>query len=399
MRKLIIDKFGPVEHAEIEIKRYNLFIGQQSIGKSTIAKIITMLSDRINLIRLLQGDIGSWRQLLDEYSLGAFLVNQNYRINYLVREKSYEASITIARNGIAKSIKVNGAEVTDTGIIAKLLLEAKPIYHKDQLYKQLSYIRTRKDYKNTDILSLLKDSLYVPAERNIVSSVGKLQPVMMLTDSVIEKNLLRFMIESNNAKEYQHEVKIPLLGISYIREDDEDYFVMDGRKTKWPLRIASSGIQSLLPLYIVLNYALKRKEYSSYVIEEPECNLFPDKQVELLKHLLNNISEESMTLTITTHSPYMLSAMNNYLLAGTIVEKYGKAGSNFIKTHFKDLPVLNCTQCSVYSLGMSINEGVYCKSLIDEDSKMIDANTLDEVSFQLSNEFEALDNYILEKER
>lgn len=108
MRKLIIDKFGPVEHAEIEIKKVNLFIGKQSIGKSTIAKLITILTDHINLIMLIDGGHNAWRMLLDEYSLSAYLVNQNYRIEYYVAENQYELQMNIDRNKLSVDGKVKG---------------------------------------------------------------------------------------------------------------------------------------------------------------------------------------------------------------------------------------------------------------------------------------------------
>jgi hypothetical protein len=40
MEKLVIDNFLAIEHAEIEIKKINLFIGPQAQGKSLISKLI-----------------------------------------------------------------------------------------------------------------------------------------------------------------------------------------------------------------------------------------------------------------------------------------------------------------------------------------------------------------------
>ncbi len=41
MAHFIIDNIGPISHTEFELNRVNVFIGPQSIGKSTIAKIIS----------------------------------------------------------------------------------------------------------------------------------------------------------------------------------------------------------------------------------------------------------------------------------------------------------------------------------------------------------------------
>ena len=40
MQKIIIKNFGPVQDAEIEIKKVLVLIGEQASGKSTIAKLI-----------------------------------------------------------------------------------------------------------------------------------------------------------------------------------------------------------------------------------------------------------------------------------------------------------------------------------------------------------------------
>lgn len=164
-----------------------------------------------------------------------------------------------------------------------------------------------------------------------------------------------------------------------------------------PLRVASSGIQSLLPLYIVLKYALAKKEYSSYVIEEPECNLFPDKQIALLNFLVKAVDNELMTLTITTHSPYLLSAMNNYLFAGELIKKYAVKAKDAIKDRLGEYPAINAEELSVYSLGDDINPNkVYCESILDEKSGMISANSLDGISVMMGNDFDKLDEISFE---
>ena len=40
MQRLIVHNVGPIRDADIRLKKVNVFIGPQSSGKSTIAKII-----------------------------------------------------------------------------------------------------------------------------------------------------------------------------------------------------------------------------------------------------------------------------------------------------------------------------------------------------------------------
>lgn len=396
-RQLTIDKFGPVEHVEIVIKKINLFIGQQSVGKSTVAKLITILTDEINLIRLLTGGHPAWKSLLEEYNLNEYLLNQNYKIEYQVLEDKFDLHLLVDKSRLQKTFKLNGEVVDDIEIITKTILQAKTLLHREEFQRQ--FLDLKKN-KVQNVVELIKGSLYIPAERNIVSVINKIQAILLLSESVLPKPLLRFMVELNNAREYCSKREIPLLNISYVWDQGEDYFVIGGRKQQLPLRIASSGIQSLLPLYIVLVYSLDKREYSSYVIEEPECNLFPDKQVDLLKFLLSSMSDDRLTLTITTHSPYLLSAMNNYLFAGHLLKETPGVTKDDIETATNDdIPILDSDNCSVYSLGKDINGGGYCKSLINEEIGMIDTNILDGVSVRLGEQFERIDQLLFNESK
>ena len=42
---MIIKNFGPIENIEIELKKINIFIGEQGVGKSTIAKLYSCMQD------------------------------------------------------------------------------------------------------------------------------------------------------------------------------------------------------------------------------------------------------------------------------------------------------------------------------------------------------------------
>ena len=44
MSRLIINNVGPIKHVDINLNKINVFIGPQSSGKSTIAKIVSFCS-------------------------------------------------------------------------------------------------------------------------------------------------------------------------------------------------------------------------------------------------------------------------------------------------------------------------------------------------------------------
>ena len=53
MERLILKNFGPIPELDIELKKINLFIGEQGVGKSTIAKVLTCVRDLTLLLNIL----------------------------------------------------------------------------------------------------------------------------------------------------------------------------------------------------------------------------------------------------------------------------------------------------------------------------------------------------------
>ena len=402
MKKLYVEQLGPVKNADLLLRDVNLFIGEQSIGKSTLAKLITILTDYISLCRVVIGGQSAWEDQLKAYNLHIYK-DDSYKIIYSIEENDVRLHIEIRPGKLSSSMQKNGKKIINKKRIVAELINLKPIYH-DELWLDAmkdAIGESSEEGKSKDrLIELMNNSLYIPAERIIYSVIDKLMPAFLLAQSTVPMNLLKFMVDLGNAKGTYPQYEIPLLDISYSHESSGDFFVVNENKKKFPLTSASSGVQSALPLLLVLQYAVNNREYSSFVIEEPECNLFPEKQVELLRHILSIVKSDNRTLTITTHSPYLLSAMNNYLYAGTLVKEYGEEIRESVSNVLPESYQLKPGECSVYSLGECINgDGIYCKSLIDEETGMIDYNTLDGVSAMMTNEFDQLEETFIQMKR
>ena len=48
------------------------------------------------------------------------------------------------------------------------------------------------------------------------------------------------------------------------------------------------------------------------VIEEPELNLFPSTQHFLIDWIIKKVRKSNGSIVITTHSPYVLSVVDNF---------------------------------------------------------------------------------------
>lgn len=400
MRKLIIKNFGPVINSELELKAVNLLIGEQSIGKSTIAKLITIMTDIFSLNMVIRYGHKGWSDQLKSYGLDIYS-KDDYHIQYEWFEKEIHLILTITNKEASISLTKGKTSIKDTDKITKTLAGLKPIFHQEQFLSQLKdLVDNAKGAKPKDWISSLQqlvfNSIYIPAERNFFSFFSKALPALNLVRESIPQNLLRFSLEYQNAKSAYNNYDSPLLNVSYEYDGSDDYFTDHSSNQRNRLSYASSGIQSTIPLLLVLQYAVNKREYSSFVIEEPETNLFPDKQVSLLRHILKTVNSNGRTLTITTHSPYLLSALNNSLFAGLLIKKYGEGINKELAEIIDKDCCLTQDECSVYSLGESVNgKDFYCKSVVDPETGMIDSNALDGVSLSLSAEFSKLEDLLL----
>ena len=126
---------------------------------------------------------------------------------------------------------------------------------------------------------------------------------------------------------------------------------------------------------------------NSIYIEEPEAHIFPAAQksiVELISTVYN-ARKDSLQFVITTHSPYILTALNNLLQAGILATDAMEEKIEQISHHVPRSRFLTPDEVAVYSL-----ENGYCKSIIDEETGLIDTNIIDEVSNELAIEFDEL---------
>lgn len=83
-------------------------------------------------------------------------------------------------------------------------------------------------------------------------------------------------------------------------------------------------VQPLLANYRRVRENLFKYHRTNLIIEEPEQNLFPSTQKELAYKLLEYIngSPYDHIMTLTTHSPYILYAINNCILAYLVKNRY-----------------------------------------------------------------------------
>jgi ABC-type ATPase involved in cell division len=323
MSKIKIKNFGPIKEGYqendgwIDIKKVTVFIGNQGSGKSTVAKLISTFTWIEKA--LTRGD----------YDIKWFTSYNRFRKSYCSYHRLENYFFDLNKNDIA-SIEYRGDSYYMKYENGKLIIE---------------------ESKNGDYP--LPQIMYVPAERNFITNVNDVKVLRLTSDSLSE-----FENEFRKSKgEIKGVFPLPINNASVEYDKLKDIVRISGLDYRVRLTEASSGFQSLVPMYLVTHFLAnsvkhqsenanepmsgkerdrfrkyaqaisddpnlsdeqKRITISEYsknfnktafinIVEEPEQNLFPSSQRQMLNSLLefNNMSVGNK-LILTTHSPYII---------------------------------------------------------------------------------------------
>ena len=353
MAKITIKYVGPLKEVSLDIKRINVFMGPQSTGKSTIAKIISQALWAEKNFLIMGKEYDFYNGLLDFHNMDK---------NYFSNPK---------------------AEI----IYESLWTTIQMKYKEGSILPQTVYNKRDKEvYHNSKIE-------YIPAERNFVASIQNIHKYTESYNSTINFLNEWYTAKSSYQERNRFKVELPDLSFTYQYKESEEQDIIQIANNEVNLKSGSSGQQSLLPLLLVAEDVMvstykKRRIISPaeisrikkevpglesvidillsaikddkkniadkgldalcqligyqadygcthLIVEEPEQNLYPSTQRGLVQRLvsyLTNDSERQHTLTLTTHSPYILYALNNCMLAGLVELKNPDAAEKLSDT-------------------------------------------------------------------
>ncbi|GAB3635599.1 hypothetical protein GCM10027422_11890 [Hymenobacter arcticus] len=209
----------------------------------------------------------------------------------------------------------------------------------------------------------------------------------MRDDIGLPKPLLNFANAFFQARDEIYSLEINFLNVEYLRHDNKDYvsFSSHGKQASLQLNETASGIQSVTPLLVLLEHLSRNTEQAqSFIIEEPELNLYPTAQQGLLNWLVEKCTKGDNDLTITTHSPYILSSCN-LLLEAYKVAQLRPDLEDEIAAIVPKACWLNPDEFAAYYVA----DGTV-KPITDERTHLIGGNELDAVSGDISDSFHKL---------
>jgi hypothetical protein len=240
--------------------------------------------------------------------------------------------------------------------------------------------------KETNIYQLAKQGLhrmqssyhFIPAERNIISNLS--DSIMgVLADGIsIPKFILEFGRRFEIARNEIKKIYIDFLNVTYEYSFEIGNKIFISPEQSISLSEAASGLQSVIPLYLVVKHFA---ESDLLVIEEPELNLFPETQKKLVEFIIETCRDKTKRLIITTHSPYILTVLNNLIQAHNVVKERPELEEEVNKITPKER-WLDFDKVGVYYVA----DGTV-KNIMHEKNRIIKAENIDSVSKNLSNEF------------
>ncbi len=340
MSKIKIKNFGAIRNGYTEnggwldIEKVTIFIGNQGSGKSTVAKLISTFTWIEKA--LVRGDYDK-KWFAKKNKLQNNFLGYHRLENYFSNNTDIQTEIEYEGNAFNIKYKDNTLAISE--------IENKE-YHLPQI-------------------------MYVPAERNFISNVKNPKSLKLISSSLIE-----FLTEFENAKNaIKGAISLPINDVTLEYDKLNDILNIKGtdKNNHYKVRLneASSGFQSVVPLYLVSQYLsdmVKQQENTQKsmsgeelerfkksvaaifenenltdeqrsaalsvlsakftktefinIVEEPEQNLFPTSQWQMLKSLLEfNNKSNGNKLIMTTHSPYIINYLTLAVKAYNVSEK------------------------------------------------------------------------------
>ena len=435
--RLIVRNFGPIKFVDLDLRNVNVFIGPQASGKSALAKLYTIFKAPRKFLKNVNNsaikdssNYVSFKDVLDEYNIISFLKPETeiefhselHVLSYKNIHITYEPKL-LKRIWYLEKLKEN-FETNRKEIISEIsalceknmILNISVRLHFMDIIDTKEHLKETKDLENfqnineeelDELIVVIKEieanlstnaCLYIPSERNFVNIIKKASLNLLLNNVPIPKHILSFGAELEKVTPENIDLSFLHENLMYKSINGEDRIFTD-KENNIKLTEAASGIQSVLPILIpILSHSYSFLPYQrSFVIEEPELNLFPLAQYELIK-LLESVRKNATgeddkdykeyedfgtTHTYTTHSPYILSALNNLLYANKIIASKGDK----IKEQVKE--IISVDISPLYFTAYQINNGA-ADSIFDRETGLIKDNYIDAASDKMTDDFDAL---------
>ena len=417
MKRLTIKNIGPLTNVSVDFAKYNLFIGPQVSGKSCILKIVSYCNWVEKRIELSQSpnvylnDSGFWKQLVDYHRLNGF-IKKGFLIKYESSFMSFSISgspekiqysfkwkprnrwqycrpqiayIPAERNIVAVIPNWFDISFSNDNNIQGYMSDWEnarstfPQYNKlDILNLGLSYYYDKEQLRERILINNGAEIAFLNASSGLQSVVPLCGLINYLTFHELHRPRRLSVAqerELNNLQDKLYKEKFTHSNSSIVVGMDDEI----AKTVSEPLaKFFSSYHDEALFSEIVGRFSLT--QHASIYLEEPEENLFPSTQYELVKWMAKQINTtQDNSLCIATHSPYILSSFNNLIQAADCNDP------NVVVSVVGESAAIRFEDINVYA----VDNGT-AKDIKDYDLRLISQTDLDAASDTIASDFSKL---------
>jgi hypothetical protein len=383
---LTVKNFGPIREAHLDLGKVTVLIGPQASGKSVLAKLAAVFSD------VLLNDIEhEFKSKLEAYAIKSFLkdnsavkfnsegfeghlwggnFSQNIKDSSLQRLlDEYKAAREAWRQSLFP--KGGGRLTSDAG--------GRRVHSSTEV-QQLRYA-----WINTglELLKITPQARYLPAERTAISTIANTSSLLSEQNIQIQGFLRTFASDFDTARRRLSSLSIPFLKAKYEYANDLDS-VSFGKGDKIQLSESATGFQSSIPMAVVIENVQREAGQNLFIIEEPELNLYPTTQKRLVEYLVAKCTKGNNRLIVTTHSPYILTALDNCIQADNVLKNNPEAKAEV------DALVPPESQIAFEDVAAYFVADGTARSIMNTENRLIDSNALDHISEELGEIFDRL---------
>lgn len=427
MTRLYIRNIGPIREIDLELKPVMVFIGPQSSGKSTLAKIISFCSwlekDAVSRqsvsyvdMEFVKTELLAFHKLENYINEDSFIKYESNVISFVCDFKN----LSLKRSeGFAEAVDGKIAYIPSERHVVNLPGIQSLSFKKNNIRSFVfdwfdSHTSFTKD-KPLELDGLNAKYYYDDAKEQDVIEMhdGKVLPLDDASSGlqsstplyVYLKYLTEWIFENEPKISYERKQRIEkALALKYadfaIKEEQrtipiekmEDFYQFESTKrladrlhsiinAMKQTNLDDAEVRNFLEPFLAIDQGLYHPHYTKIIIEEPEQNLFPETQSRLVRYIFKQIQAGRDNIVITTHSPYILSTLNNLIYAYNIGQEFREDVGAIIPS---DVWV-NYDDVAAYML----SEGTLV-SMMDDELKQLKAEMIDEVSSELNEEYERL---------
>lgn len=412
--RITIHNFAGIRHLELDLRPINILIGSQATGKSICAKLLyhfkgfvfdifSAVENEQTREELDDGFLREFEEYFppESWGTGAFAVRYAVGDEFIEVSKgaSETATTKLSYSGVFRDqLRLGRREIEKA-------MKGRPDAPQMDRWFAVSAVRVKLLAAASSRLGRFAgySQVFIPAGRSFFAHLQSSVFSYLSTNKAIDplltefgqfyENMKHVQIRTRAHEEHDNDLKRAIdktvesiLHGKHVREKGKDYLQHnDGRRTS--LANASSGQQELLPLAIILSlfpFALFERRGFSIYIEEPEAHLFPTSQraiVQLLAMVFNT-SKNPLQFFVTTHSPYILTSMNNLMQAGYLLERLPENEHARVRDIVPKEQIIRPSDVSAYALEAGSGQRLCC-----DETGLIPTNVIDDVSDALSVQF------------